>query len=433
MKLNKNIKCFFAGDLFISNRLSDLDVRRISPIAVFAKSHDCRFGNLETALLPVNSGSPAMFPGGGYAMADPKCAVDIRRLGFNLLNAATNHAMDYGEGGCIETIKALHSAKLSFTGLGHDLESASAPAYLKTKAGIVSMLGVTSSFHDSYAAGPSNSDVIGRPGVSPLRHKALYHLPENDYRILARIASECGINYYHDIGRKYGYLPKEDKLKFGTFDFVIGHEAGVETHPLKADMDRTIKQILLAKENSDFVIVSCHSHQFKGTDNAIPPDFVSEFSHSCIDIGADIVVCHGPHILRGIEIYKGGLVLHGLGNFIFQNEQQKVLPEEFYLKYGLTRQSCNGPQDAFRARSKNGTVGIIASEKEWKGAVFSVTAGLDFFYVEARPIVINKIDGLPAFTEDIGVLQMLCDLSTQFGTDLEIDSNNVIASLKVAR
>ena len=108
MKLNKNIKCFFAGDLFVSNRLSNQDICRISPIVAFAKSHDCRFGNLETALLPVNRGTPAMFPGGGYAMADPKCAGDIRRLGFNLLNVATNHAMDYGEGGCIETIKALN-------------------------------------------------------------------------------------------------------------------------------------------------------------------------------------------------------------------------------------------------------------------------------------------------------------------------------------
>ena len=433
MNIKKNIKCFLAGDLFISTRLSCQDLRKISPIITFSKSHDCRFGNLETALLPVNGGTPAMFPGGGYAMAEPECAKDIKKLGFNLLNAATNHAMDYGEGGCLETMKALNSAKLSFAGLGSDLESASTATYIKTKSGIVSMLGVTSSFHDSYAAGPSNIDVIGRPGVSPLRHKAIYHLPENDYRMLSRIASECGINSYHDIGRKYGYLLKEENMKFGTFDFVIGLDAGVETHPLKADMDRTVNQIQIARAKSDLVIVSCHSHQFKGPDNAIPPDFVSEFSHHCIDVGADMVVCHGPHILRGIEIYKGGLILHGLGNFIFQNEQQKVLPEEFYLKYGLTRQSCNGPQDAFRARSKNGTVGIIASEKEWKGAVFSVTAGRDFFYVEAHPIAISKKDGLPAFSEDIGVLEMLCDLSAQFGAKVNIDSKNLLASLTINR
>ena len=106
MRNQKEMKFFFAGDIFVSERLSSSDKHTLSPIVAFSKLHHCRFGNLETALLPVNSGTPAMFPGGGYAMADPKCAKDIKGLGFNLLNAATNHAMDYGEGGCLETTSA---------------------------------------------------------------------------------------------------------------------------------------------------------------------------------------------------------------------------------------------------------------------------------------------------------------------------------------
>ncbi len=42
---------------------------------------------------------------------------------------------------------------------------------------------------------------------------------------------------------------------------------------------------------------------------------VYEFGHRAIDLGADIVVGHGPHVPRGIELYKGHLIAYSLGNF----------------------------------------------------------------------------------------------------------------------
>ena len=39
------------------------------------------------------------------------------------------------------------------------------------------------------------------------------------------------------------------------------------------------------------------------------------FSHAVIDAGADLVLGHGPHVLRAMEIYKGRLVAYSLGNF----------------------------------------------------------------------------------------------------------------------
>ena len=34
-----------------------------------------------------------------------------------------------------------------------------------------------------------------------------------------------------------------------------------------------------------------------------------------IDAGADVVFGHGPHIMRGMEFYKGRLIAYSLGNF----------------------------------------------------------------------------------------------------------------------
>ena len=38
-----------------------------------------------------------------------------------------------------------------------------------------------------------------------------------------------------------------------------------------------------------------------------------------VDAGAQIVVGHHPHTLQGVELYKGGLIAHSLGNFIFDS------------------------------------------------------------------------------------------------------------------
>ncbi|TGK33791.1 CapA family protein [Leptospira gomenensis] len=41
-----------------------------------------------------------------------------------------------------------------------------------------------------------------------------------------------------------------------------------------------------------------------------------EFSHSLIDAGADLVIGHGPHLVRAMELYKGRLIAYSLGNFM---------------------------------------------------------------------------------------------------------------------
>ena len=39
------------------------------------------------------------------------------------------------------------------------------------------------------------------------------------------------------------------------------------------------------------------------------------FSHAVVDAGADLVIGHGPHVVRGLEWYRGRLIAHSLGNF----------------------------------------------------------------------------------------------------------------------
>lgn len=80
----------------------------------------------------------------------------------------------------------------------------------------------------------------------------------------------------------------------------------------------------LARE-SDLVIVSFHGgaegdaaqHVKKGRERFYGEDRgdVRAFAHAMIDAGAALVLGHGPHVLRGGELYRGRLVLYSMGNF----------------------------------------------------------------------------------------------------------------------
>ncbi|PYS87125.1 MAG: capsule biosynthesis protein CapA [Acidobacteria bacterium] len=83
--------------------------------------------------------------------------------------------------------------------------------------------------------------------------------------------------------------------------------------------------VAAAAKKADIVVVSFHGGA-EGTDAQHVPQqtelFFGEkrgnlplFARTVIDAGADLVLGHGPHVLRGMEIYKDRLIEYSLGNF----------------------------------------------------------------------------------------------------------------------
>jgi hypothetical protein len=80
------------------------------------------------------------------------------------------------------------------------------------------------------------------------------------------------------------------------------------------------------KKSHDIVIVSFHGGAEGRHALHIPnrdETFLEEnrgnvvkFAHAVIDAGADMVIGHGPHVLRAMEVYKGRLIVYSLGNFL---------------------------------------------------------------------------------------------------------------------
>jgi len=52
-----------------------------------------------------------------------------------------------------------------------------------------------------------------------------------------------------------------------------------------------------------------------------------EVGHAAIDAGADLLLGHHPHILKGIEVYKGNPIFFSIGNFAFESWTGHASPE----------------------------------------------------------------------------------------------------------
>jgi poly-gamma-glutamate synthesis protein (capsule biosynthesis protein) len=100
--------------------------------------------------------------------------------------------------------------------------------------------------------------------------------------------------------------------------------------PLESDIKTMEDDVVLAKRHTNIVMVTLHVHDlshdrsYDFPDTTPPNDSITY--RRAIDAGADVVFGHGPHVLRGIEIYKGKPIFYSLGNFIYQYRTPDKIP-----------------------------------------------------------------------------------------------------------
>jgi poly-gamma-glutamate capsule biosynthesis protein CapA/YwtB (metallophosphatase superfamily) len=91
--------------------------------------------------------------------------------------------------------------------------------------------------------------------------------------------------------------------------------------------DLVVVQVHMGAEGTAMQHVRPGTETFHGENRGDP----IKFSHAMIDAGADLVIGHGPHVLRGMEFYKGRLIAYSLGNFAGGGHALKT---QGVLKYG---------------------------------------------------------------------------------------------------
>ncbi|MCS7385269.1 MAG: CapA family protein [archaeon GB-1867-005] len=376
MSENRCLTLAATGDSFIATRLSVYNEPEFMELIEIIRSAHVRFTNLEV-LINDFKGYPAAQSGGTYASAESYVADELKWMGFNIVSRANNHAMDYRLEGMLETTKNLNRVGIIHAGVGMNLGEARSPSYLDTSVGRVALISAASTFPREALAGNARPDLQGRPGVNPLRYSAQYTITKEAFKDLVEIA------------KLLGYKLKEpiEKLRLFGATIIAGDKVEVEFKINKQDEEGNLRAIKDAKRMADFVIFSLHAHErFQSIEKPAP--FIEYFARKCIDAGADIFIGHGPHVLRGIEIYKGKPIFYSLGNFIFQNDLIKKQPADLYERYKLDWRAT--PADLYDAREKGlpeyismGFKWFTSDSKYWE-TVLAYCTYVDCKLVEVR-------------------------------------------------
>lgn len=394
------------------------------------RAGDARFTNLEGVVRAPDEGTPAGESGGTWVGISPAHAARLSAMGFNMFSTAHNHALDWGQDGLLAQSRHLDDLGVCHAGAGANLGAARAPDYLDTAAGRVALVAASTSFHNWNRAGAVRQDCGGRPGLSGIRLRSRLEVTADDFALLESLSTDLQLSSADDLRVKLGF---RKALPEGELLFLGRNVRRAEQRRLHEDLDpRDVAQVLAsiseAARQAERVIFSIHSHQHGDGRLDTPPGWLRDLARQALEAGADAVIGHGPHILRGIEMMDGKPVLYSLGNFIFQNETQRVQPADQFELMGLTDSASVA--DVFDERSRGG--GFAAHQHYWETVVADLEwQGRDLSALRLHPVTLGfgaerSRRGQPRLAtpaEGQAIISGLAELSAPLGTAIDWDAS----------
>ena len=420
-----------AGDAIIQRRIAE-NFEGYNEITPFIMQGDARFFNLETTLNYEGEASASQFSGGTYLRANPEVLDDLKKFGFNMTSFNNNHALDFFYDGFLATLDTVNKSGLVHSGAGNNLAEASAARYLETRNGRVALISVNTNFDNSALAGEQSPRVKGRPGINGLRTEMHIELPQEDIDYIRQISIDTNINAAKEISRKEGYSQaiKNDECELGELKFKLGSKRRFVMKLNEEDVKRVERAIYEAKLQADYIIVSVHSHQVSGDRKENPADFLKDFAHRVIDMGANAVVGHGPHLLRPIEVYKDCPIFYSLGDLVLELYSVELAPEDFFKKQGLD--SSYTVHDLLKKRSKDFTVGLMTDKRMFRSVIPCwETEDGKLKKLTLMPIEMsmdgNKSEiGLPRRSYNPEIAEYLREMCEPYGTKIILEDDGLI-------
>ncbi|HLB05374.1 MAG TPA: CapA family protein [Thermodesulfobacteriota bacterium] len=194
----------------------------------------------------------------------------LTAAGIDFCSLANNHILDWGYSGLDETIKTLEKARIKYAGAGRNLKEAEAPAVL---------------------------DVNGKGRVLVFSYGSeTSGIPPN----WSAMKNRDGVTFLEDFSSE--------------------------------TVERIKKTVTEVRQEKDIVVASIH---WGGNWGYEIPSEQRRFAHGLIDEAEiDVIHGHSSHHVKGIEIYKGKLILYGCGDFL--NDYEGISGhEEFRDDLGL--------------------------------------------------------------------------------------------------
>ena len=410
----KQFAMALTGDAIITRKLSVYKEPEFLDMIELIRSADVAFTNLEM-LFHDYEPYPMHSSGGTYMRAEPALVKELVWAGFDMVARANNHTGDYGVLGMRLTTKYVREAGLVQAGVGESLPEAREAKFLETARGRVALISCASTYPDFCRAGKTRGDMPARPGLSPLRFSTTYTATREQLDRMNAFLEEFDMRS----------RPNAESLSFFGRRYTLGERFGSRTEPNEEDMRELAAVVRNASGLADYVIVTFHAHE-SGASRSKPADFLITFARAMIDAGADVVTGHGPHVLRGIEMYKGKPIFYSLGDFMFENETLLRLPQENYEPYDLGQEA--GVADFNDARYRNDTRGFPTNPQNWEAVIaLPLWRGDELESIELYPITLGygesrTVRGRPMLADrTLGekIINDLREASEPFGTDIE--------------
>ena len=121
--------------------------------------------------------------------------------------------------------------------------------------------------------------------------------------------SECPVDTFTRAGVKYGFCAFAPNA--GTLSIKDIRKAKRIVHYLDSISDVVIVSFHAGAEGVEGQNVTREKEFYIGEDRGN----VYEFAHKMIDAGADVLLGHGPHVTRAVEVYKNRFITYSMGNF----------------------------------------------------------------------------------------------------------------------
>jgi poly-gamma-glutamate capsule biosynthesis protein CapA/YwtB (metallophosphatase superfamily) len=325
------------GDLLGPYRARfQIDDPALRQVTKLFQTADAGFANLEGNLIDTFNfaGAPASENGGfeqggvgGGPVLPVALAAQLKGMGITMVSTANNHSMDWGVEGLLDTLKNLDEAGVAHAGSGRSLLHARAPGFVDTRRGRVALVGAASTFMPNAPAGAGGGDArtfkAPRPGIAALRIRPIALVTGPELETLKEIARRQG-RAVEGGDTEVTLTPNE--AVFNQQTFRASDQTGLTYELHTGDREGILDAIRSAKRNADLAVFSIHAHETlsggqeldAAPESLAPADFLTPLFHDAIDAGADVVVTHGPHVLRGVEIYKNKPIFYGLGSLFFE-------------------------------------------------------------------------------------------------------------------
>lgn len=291
-----HVSIFAVGDVFV-----DLDdgVPAFRHTTSLLKGGDIVVGNCEG----VYSDDPAPSPTTRHSMTTGRSRAScLSAVPFHVMTCANNHIVDGGYRGLADTLEVLREQGIATTGAGMNAKAALRPAVVERDGIRVAFLACASIFPVGYEARDE------RPGLAAVRIRTHYSTPDPTF-------------------------------------WEPGARPLITTSADPDDLRRLGQAIKDARASADLVVVACHwgaSSQFETLQS-----YETEVARQIVELGADAVVCHHHHSLRGVEFWAGSPIFYGVGAFVHHFTHYNPTANQLAASRARYGEFAHGPRPGF--------------------------------------------------------------------------------------